>query len=134
MSSEEEGRKANGSRNGPIDWDVHAGLDATLGGYLKEHSRPPAFEGTDGEPYTVSLEVERLPGLRPAYEGYLVFPRWAATGLGVVGHLESPALLAAQTPEVALERLGEIPLLRVKYLLDEAINRGNEPDSDPRLT
>ena len=40
------------------------GDDTTLGGYLAVHGRPPAFEGPDGHPYTVSVEVERTADLR----------------------------------------------------------------------
>ena len=100
-----------------------AGPDSTLGGYFREHSRPPAFEGLDGEPYSVSLETEQVSSLSAPYEGYLVFPRWAVTGLGVVGHLETPTLLHGTNPQEVLARLGEIPLSRVKRLLDEAVRQ-----------
>jgi hypothetical protein len=118
----------------PERWDVHGSPDATLGGYFREHDRPPAFDGVDGEPYTVSLETEKTPDLRAPYEGYLVFPRWAATGLGVMGHVETPTLVRGRTHEEALEALGKLPLLQVKALLDEAIRRGAEarPGSDDR--
>ena len=62
--------------------------DSTLGGYLRMHDRPPAFEGPDGHPYTVSIEVERTGDLVSPHHGYLVFPKWALTGVGIVGHLE----------------------------------------------
>ena len=48
----------------PAPEDIHGVPDATLGGYLDTHDRPPAFEGADGHPYTVSLEVEQTPDLR----------------------------------------------------------------------
>ena len=67
--------------------------DATLGGYFRRHDRPPAFEGPDGHPYTVSLETEKTGNLRAPYQGYLVFPRWAETGVGIVGHVETPTLV-----------------------------------------
>jgi len=105
------------------DDDIHAGPDATLGGYLREHRRPPAFEGSDGDPYTVSLEAEKTPDLRAPWEGYLVFPRWAATGVGVVGHVETGTLVRGRTQEEAIAALGDLPLLRVKALLDEAVAR-----------
>ena len=95
--------------------------DLTLGGYLKEHSRPPAFEGVDGEPYTVSAEAEQTPNLRAPYEGYLVFPRWAVTGLGVVGHVETGTLERGPSREAVLEALRRLPLRRVKEILDVAI-------------
>lgn len=102
---------------------VHGGPDTTLGGYFTEHNRPPGFEGIDGEPYTVALEVEKTPNLAAPYEGYLIFPRWAATGLGVVGHVETPTLHTGKSREAVLAELGELPLGRVKALLDEAIRR-----------
>ena len=102
---------------------VGALADATLGGYVKKHDRPPAFEGSDGRPYTVSLEVERSADLRVPWGGFLVFPCWAETGLGIVGHLETPALAEGRTREDVLRRLEDLPLLDVKRLLEEAIMR-----------
>ena len=67
--------------------------DTTLGGYFHVHNRPPAYEGSDGHPYTVSLEVEKTGNLRTPYAGYLVFPRWAETGVGIVGHVETRTLI-----------------------------------------
>lgn len=103
-----------------------ASPDATLGGYIGEHDRPPGFEGADGDPYTVSLEVETTPSLETPFEGYLVFPRWAATGLGVIGHVETPTLVWGRTREEVIDQLGELPLSRVKQLLDEAVARATE--------
>lgn len=129
----------NGEGGVPLlsEEDIHGTPDASLGGYFREHSRPPAFEGPDGEPYTVSLEAEKTPDLRAPYEGYLVFPRWAATGLGVVGHVETPTLARAATREEVENVLREIPLSRVKELLDEAVEKaigteaGNPPPPPP---
>ncbi len=103
--------------------DIHASPDATLGGYVREHSRPPAFEGVDGEPYTVSIEVEQTGDLPAPFEGYLVFPRWAATGLGIVGHVETTTLVAGSSREQVTGALANLPLVQVKFLLDEAIER-----------
>ena len=72
--------------------EIQTAADGTLGGYLSHHSRPPAFEGDDGHPYTVSVEVEKMPDLASPFSGSLVFPRWADTGAGIVGHLETPLL------------------------------------------
>ena len=107
----------------PIGDAVPLPPDATLGGYFREHNRPPAFTGADGEPYSLSLEVEKTPDLAAPYEGYLVFLRWAEGGLGVAGHLETPTLLQARTREEAIERLGEFTLQEVRVLLDAAIER-----------
>jgi hypothetical protein len=101
------------------------GKDSTLGGYLRTHSRPPAFEGIDGEPYTVSPETEQTPSLAAPYEGYLVFPRWAATGAGIVGHLETPTLVQGRSRQEVLEALERLSLEEVKTLLDGAITRSH---------
>lgn len=95
--------------------------DVTLGGYLAHHGRPPAFEGADGNPYTVSMEVEKTPDLEAPYSGYLVFPRWADTGAGIVGHLETPFLLRGRNEAEVLGELGALTLVEVNQLLAEAI-------------
>lgn len=97
--------------------------DSTLGGYFAVHDRPPAYDGPDGHPYTVSLEVEKTSNLRAPYAGYLVFPRWATTGVGIVGHVETPTLCEAATTDEALRWLGELTLLEAQQLLAEAIAR-----------
>jgi hypothetical protein len=104
--------------------------DSTLGGYMRVHSRPPAFEGEDGQPYTVSIEVERTANLRAPWGAYLVFPKWAETGLGVVGHVETPVLWEAREEQEVIRLAGETPLSRVKELLDEAIRAKGEMESD----
>lgn len=95
--------------------------DATLGGYFDVHDRPPAFEGPDGHPYTVSPEIEKTGDLRAPYHGYLVFPRWAATGVGIVGHVESPTLAATRSREEAEAALRELTLVEVQGVLDRAV-------------
>lgn len=106
-----------------VDSAQSRGDDGTLAGYLRKHDRPPAFEAPDGHPYTVSVEAEKTGNLRAPYEGYLVFPRWAQTGVGIVGHVETPTLVQGQTTEEVEERLGELTLPEVKRLLDEAVER-----------
>lgn len=95
--------------------------DTTLGGYFRVHSRPPAYDGPDGHPYTVSPEVEKTSNLRAPYAGYLVFPRWALTGVGIVGHVETPTLCECASAEEATERLGALTLLEVQELLRNAL-------------
>jgi len=95
--------------------------DATLGGYFRVHDRPPAFEGPDGHPYTVSVEVERVPDLRAPWEGYLVFPRWAANGLGIIGHVETPTLWRGTSPEEVRAAAGQSTLPRVQDHLHSAL-------------
>jgi len=110
-----------------------------LGGYLRVHERPPAFEGSDGQPYSVSIEIERTPDLVRPFIGYLVFPRWAETGVGIVGHVETTVLWEGTTQAEVAELAGETPLLQVKEHLDRAIeakaeaDRPSEPSpGDPR--
>ena len=97
--------------------------DSTLGGYFAVHNRPPGFAGMDGQPYTVSVEVEKRANLRAPWIAYLVFPRWAETGVGIVGHVETPALCEGQARGEVEGLVGQTPLTRVKELLDEAIRR-----------
>lgn len=103
--------------------DFEAAADTTLGGYFTVHDRPPGYDGADGHPYTVSLEVEKTSNLRAPYVGYLVFPRWAQTGVGIVGHVETPTLVEGATSEEVTLALGKKSLLEVQQLLDEAIDR-----------
>ena len=100
-------------------------VDFTLGGYLEVHDRPPAYEGTDGHPYTVSIEIEQTGNLRAPFSGYLVFPRWAQTGVGIVGHVETDTLIEARTSAEADEHLKELSLHRVQQLLEEALKGRN---------
>jgi hypothetical protein len=97
--------------------------DTTLGGYFRVHDRPPAFEGPDGHPYTVSIEVEKVPDLRNPYEGYLVFPRWAQNGLGIVGHVETPTLWRGRSREEVHWAAGESSLPDVQSHLNAALQR-----------
>ena len=113
------------STNGPPESDAR---DATLGGYLEVHDRPPAFGGSDGQPYTVSIETESVSNLLAPYIVYLVFPRWAETGLGVVGHVETPVLYVGKRHDEVKVRAEALPLGEVKRLLDEAILQRNRSE------
>jgi len=102
--------------------------DETLGGYLEVHERPPAFTGSDGQPYTASIEVESVEDLTTPYVAYLVFPRWAGAGLGIVGHVETPVLCEGRSRSEVEEEVHALRLSDVKRLLDEAIQRKTEED------
>ncbi len=97
--------------------------DCTLAGYLAVHQRPPAFEACDGFPYTVSIETERTGELRAPVAAFLVFPRWAGTGVGIVGHLETPLLWRGATRRAVVDRAGAVSLHEVQRLLNEAVVR-----------
>lgn len=113
-------RKDREKGNPPEAADV---TDGTLGGYFSLHSRPPGFEGLDGCPYSVSVEVEKTPNLEAPYSGYLVFPRWADTGAGIVGHLETPLIRHGKSEEAVRAQLEALTLLEVYDLLRDAIVR-----------
>jgi len=105
-------------------------VDHSLGGYFAVHNRPPAYEGTDGHPYTVSMEIQHTGNLRAPFSGYLVFPRWAQSGVGIVGHVETETLVETRTTEEATEQLEALSLHRVQELLEQAIDRWGAPRSD----
>jgi hypothetical protein len=119
---------SEGETAGPHE--IHGVEDATLGGYLRVHERPPAFEGSDGHPYTVSIEVEKTPDLRSPYRGYLVFPRWAQTGVGIVGHRQTGLLWSGTTRADVEETAGRSTLDEVQEFLEGAI-RNAVDDRDP---
>lgn len=100
--------------------------DGTLGGYFRVHDRPPAFEGSDGHPYTVSVEIEQTGNLLAPYLGYLVFPRWAQTGVGIVGHAESPTLVERRTRQEVEDHLGALTLMEVQDILEAALRDRGE--------
>ena len=112
-----------GELHGDGEGDSTPLADGTLGGYRSFHNRPPGFEGMDGHPYTVSVEIEKTPDLEAPYSGYLVFPRWADTGAGIVGHQETPLLVHGTSREGVEAALETLTLLEVNHLLAEAILR-----------
>jgi hypothetical protein len=97
--------------------------DATLGGYLRIHERPPAFEGTDGAAYSVAVYVDDEPGADGRYGGALLFVRWSPAGDQPAGHLESAYLAYGETPAEATERVRQLTLHEVKEHLDQLIDR-----------
>jgi len=90
------------------------------------HDRPPAFEGSDGHPYTVSIEVERTGDLTAPHHGYLVFPRWALTGVGIVGHAESSTLVRNRSAGEAQKYLEGLELGAVRAILEGALSERDE--------
>ena len=97
--------------------------ETTLGGYPAVHGRAPAFEGSDGQPYTAAIETERAEGEAEQWVAYLVFLRWAQTGSTVMGHVETGDLTGAPTEEEARAALEALPLTAVKVILDQEIAR-----------
>lgn len=97
--------------------------EATLGGYLARHERPPAFTGQDGQAYSVDLFVDQVPDERGRHAGSLLFVRWSASGDRPVGHVESEALAWGRSALETEERLKALSLYDVKAALDQAIAR-----------
>jgi hypothetical protein len=97
--------------------------DLTLGGYLQMHDRPPAFEGVDGQPYTVDVETEATNDSRRPFAAFFVFVRWAATGAGIMEHVESDDVAHGASAEEARAAALDLTLYEVKLELDAAIER-----------
>jgi hypothetical protein len=93
----------------------------TLGGYMAKHERAAAFEGADGQPYSVAIYVDDEPDEKGRYGAALLFVRWAPSGDRPVGHVETPVLTTGATPGEANDRLEAWSLFDVKTALDEAI-------------
>lgn len=104
--------------------------DTTLGGYLAVHGRAAAFQGADGEPYTVAVETDAGEDPAAPFTAYLVFVRWAQTGTAVMGHLETGDLAAAATEAAARAALEALPLAEVRRILDETIRRRTREEDD----
>lgn len=100
--------------------------DATLGGYFATHDRPPAFEGMDGEAYSVDVYVDDEPDVHGRYGAAILFVRWSSTGDRPVGHVETPYLMYGTTPEEAGAAVRTLTLHQVKALLDQAIEGRRE--------
>lgn len=97
--------------------------DVTLAGYAHEHERPAAFEGSDGQPYTVDVAVEETGDPERPFAAYLLFLRWAATGAGIMGHVETRDVAWGRSEEEARAAAGDLTLWEAKGELDAAIER-----------
>lgn len=105
------------------DAEASAAPDVTLGGYMELHTRPPAFEGADGQPYTVDVDTEANEDEEHRWAAFLVFLRWAGTGAGIMDHLESGDVAYGATEEEARHGALALSLYEVKAELDAAIER-----------
>jgi hypothetical protein len=105
---------------------VDAARDVSLGGYIDVHNRVPAFEGSDGQPYTVDVDVEETGDAERPFVAFLVFIRWAATGAGIMDHTESRDMASGRSEEEVRNAALELSLYEVKTELDAAIARRRE--------
>lgn len=101
----------------------HSRGDAnTIGGYMKAHARPAAFEGSDGLSYSVAIETDATDDPRHPYAAYFLFLRWRRMGeQGIEGHLESDYLCWDDSPDAAVEQLGGWSLADVRAVLERLI-------------
>jgi hypothetical protein len=104
--------------------------DVTLGGYIEKHDRVPAFEGSDGQPYTVDIDVVAGDDVERRHAAFLLFIRWAATGAGIMDHVESGDIAFGATEQEARQAALELSLYEVKAELDAAIARRREALGD----
>ena len=104
--------------------------DTTLGGYLQRHSRPPAFEGGDGVPYSVDLYVDDVPDDSGRYGAALLFVRWTPGNTEPTGHLETEYLVHGEDPSAARSALEAMSLYDVKEHLDRMV--ASQRDQDDR--
>lgn len=106
--------------------------DATLGGYVEKHGRPPAFGGSDGAFYSVDILLtprDEDEALERAFGAALMFVKWSADGAQPVGHLETDYLYQSDDRFDARAVLSRLSLREVKEHLDRAIEARQEiPD------
>ncbi len=98
--------------------------DLTFRGYVTTHDRVPAFEGSDGEAYTVDMDTEQVGD--GDWVAFLVFVRWAATGAGIMGHVTSEDVARGGSEEEVRDRVLDLTLYELKTELDRAIQRRAE--------
>ena len=100
--------------------------DDTLGGYFEKHSRPPAFEGSDGASYSVDVYIEEDADAKERYAAALVFVKWSPDGAQPVGHLETHYLAYADQRTTVKETLHGLSLHEVKDHLEQLIEKKKE--------
>jgi hypothetical protein len=100
--------------------------DLTFCGYVETHDRVPAFEGSDGQPYTVDIEAEETGDPDRPWAAFLVFVRWASTGAGIMGHVTSGDIATGATEDDARLAALNLTLYQLKAELDQAIERRRE--------
>jgi hypothetical protein len=96
--------------------------DDTLAGYVEVHGRPPAFEGSDGRPYSAGVFSDDDPGPDGHFGAALLFIRWSPHQ-EPDGHLETDHLARSADPSAAEAEVGRMTLAQVKAALDALIAR-----------
>jgi hypothetical protein len=95
--------------------------DATFGGYLAVHHRPPGFAGSDGNAYSAEVYVDDEPCEDGRYGAAVLFVRWSGAGDHPDGHIETEYLAFGDTTEEAGEAIQRMTLYELKEHLDRLI-------------
>lgn len=106
--------------------DHSKGDENTIGGYMAVHARPAAFEGSDGAAYSVEIEADETGDPEAPWGAFLLFVRWSSGEPRASGHLESDFLARGASEAEARARVGDLPLARVREIL-EALIREHAP-------
>ena len=85
------------------------------------HSRPAAFEGSDGASYSVEIVTDASGDRTRPFAAYLLFVRWRQGDPVASGHLETEFLAFADTEDDARNLVGAMMLNEVKARLDDLI-------------
>lgn len=98
--------------------------DETLAGYQSIHGRAPAFEGSDGHPYSAGVFSDDDPAPDGTFGAALLFIRWSKDNQPE-GHLETGYLARAADAGEAEAALGRLTLTQVKDHLERLIAGGH---------
>jgi hypothetical protein len=109
--------------------DHSKGDENTIGGYRAVHGRPAAFEGSDGAAYSVEIEVDETDDADSPWGAFLLFVKWSSGEPRVSGHLESDFLARGASEAEVRRRVGDLPLARVREILEMLI-REHAPDRE----
>jgi hypothetical protein len=101
--------------------DPSKGDESTIGGYMAVHARPAAFEGSDGAAYSVEIETDETDEPDAPWGAFLLFVKWSSGEPRVSGHLESDFLARGNSEAEVRKRVGDLPLQRVREILEMLI-------------
>ncbi len=101
--------------------DHSRGDEGTIGGYAAVHARPAAFEGSDGVAYSVEIETDETDDPEAPWGAFLLFVKWSTGEPRVSGHLESDFLAHGSSESEVRELVGDLPLARVREILETLI-------------
>jgi hypothetical protein len=100
--------------------------DSTIGGYFEKHSRPPAFEGSDGAFYSADLYIVEAEVPDEGFVGALLFVRWSGDGAEPTGHLETGFLASGAKRADVRDALHALTLHEAKDHLERLIEKRRE--------